>query len=216
MCLKKGLLRLPFFSFGIMSALIAGIPGWVIPSIIIIVSIIALTIILERGWVLLRQTKPLIKEDERQLLAYLSDKKYDDALSFCRLQTHPAYRIAGSMIEERGGKVSLKTIAEEEQLRQITSLEKYLPTLGTISTVAPLLGLLGTVTGMIKSFRVFEQSAARSAQLMGGIDEALITTALGLIVAIPALIMYNYYVRRVNLFSEEANVLRDLITKEIE
>ena len=68
---------------------------------------------------------------------------------------------------------------------------------------------------MIKSFRVFENSASRSAQLMGGIDEALITTALGLIVAIPSLIMYNYYVRRVNSLSEEINILNQMVIAQL-
>lgn len=198
-----------------MSALMAGIPGWFIPIIIILVSILALTIILERGWLLLSRIELLKIDDERKLLDMLREGNYEDAASYCRMQSHPAYKTVLALIENKDGNISLKNIAEEESLRQMAVMEKYLPTLGTISTVAPLLGLLGTVTGMIKSFRSFEQSAARSAQLMGGIDEALITTALGLVVAIPALIMYNYYIRRVNTFGEESEILTQMVLAEL-
>ena len=197
-----------------MNALMANIPEWFMPTLILLVSILALTVIFERGWLLLRRIQLLDIDDERQLINYIREKKYEEAESFCRMQNHPAYKVVLAILESRGSKINLKSIAEEENLRQTAFLEKYLPTLGTISTIAPLLGLLGTVTGMIKSFRAFEQEAGRSAQLMGGIDEALITTALGLIVAIPALIMYNYYVRRVSTFTEETNVLTDMVIEE--
>lgn len=195
--------------------MMAGIPSWFIPLLILGVSVIALTIILERGWLLMRKIQLLNIDDERELLEFLRNKKYDDALSFCRLQSHPAYKVVLSLIDSRDGQIELKSIAEEETLRQSALMERFLPTLGTISTVAPLLGLLGTVTGMIKSFRSFEESASKSAQLMGGIDEALITTALGLVVAIPALIMYNYYIRRVNTFGEETDILSQMVITEL-
>lgn len=198
-----------------MSSLIAGIPKELIPIIILMVSILGLTIILERAWALLKKTTLLDTEDERQLLTYIKNSRFDDAIAFCRLQTHPAYHVAKTVIESRDLDIDLVSLADEETLRQVSSLEKYLPTLGTISTVAPLLGLLGTVTGMIKSFRAFEENAARSTQMMGGIDEALLTTALGLIVAIPALIMYNYFVRRVNTLSEETGILSQMVLEQL-
>ena len=188
-------------------SLISGIPNWFIYVIIGLTSIIGLTIILERGWVLLKKTTSLNYDEQSQLLSYIADRKFEDALSFCRLQSHPGYKIALRLIQVREQKSDFDRFIEEEQMKQLVSLEKYLPTLGSISTVAPLLGLLGTVTGMIKSFHAFQQSASRSAQLMGGIDEALITTALGLMVAIPSLIMYNYYVRKVVVLSDEAMIL---------
>jgi len=193
----------------------ANIPPWFIPLLIILVSVLALTVMLERGWLLMRRIDLLNVPDERQLLEYLRKRKFDDAAAFCRLQNHPAYKVVLSIIESRKSNIHVKSIAQEETMRQLAFLEKYLPTLGTISTIAPLLGLLGTVTGMIKSFRAFEQSAGRNTQLMGGIDEALITTALGLIVAIPSLIMYNYYIRRVNTFAEETDVLTQMVLQEL-
>ncbi|MDH5719459.1 MAG: MotA/TolQ/ExbB proton channel family protein [Spirochaetia bacterium] len=198
-----------------MSTLIAGIPGWFIPVLILMVSILALTIILERSWTLLKRFELLNLEEERKLIEYLRNKDYENAASFCRTQVHPAYKVVLAMIDSKDTDIDLQAISDEETLRQVNMMEKYLPTLGTISTVSPLLGLLGTVTGMIKSFRAFEDTGSRSMQLMGGIDEALITTALGLIVAIPALIMYNYFVRRVNTLSEESNVMVRMAQEEL-
>ncbi|MCB1145809.1 MAG: MotA/TolQ/ExbB proton channel family protein [Leptospiraceae bacterium] len=198
-----------------MSSLVAGIPGWFVTSIIIFVSILGLTIILERGYTLMRRYKLLETDEQNQLLGFLQNRKYEDALSFCRLRNHPAFRVTENIILAKGSEVDLRNIADEAILRQVTLLEKFLPTLGTISTVAPLLGLLGTVTGMIKSFRAFEQTASRSSNLMTGIDEALITTALGLIVAIPAMITYNYYIRRVNALTDETNLITEMVLDEI-
>lgn len=198
-----------------MSAIIQGIPGWLIPSLILFVSVIALTIILERGWTLLRRYSLIDRNEEKELMRFIKAGKFDDAISFCRLRVHPAYAVAAAILEAKDADIDLKAQSEEETMRQVADLEKYLSTLGTISTVAPLLGLLGTVTGMIKSFRAFEQTASRSSELMGGIDEALITTALGLIVAIPALIMYNYFVRRVDTLAQETGILSDMVLDEL-
>ncbi len=197
-----------------MSTIIAGLPDWIITSMILLVSIIALAIILERTYFLVRKLKMLDLQEERQLLTYIRERKFDDAIAFCRLHNHPAYNVARVLIESRDGKIDLKNIASEDLIRELAILERYLPALGTISSVAPMLGLLGTVTGMIKAFSGFANN--QGTQLIKGIDEALITTALGLMVAIPALIMYNYFSRRVALIIEEANILVEMVIAELE
>jgi biopolymer transport protein ExbB len=198
-----------------MSAIISSIPSWLIPTFLIMTSVITLTIILERGWLLMHRINLIEINDEMQLLEFIRKKKFDDAESFCRLQNHPAYKVALGIIEARDGHIDLKHVSEEVGLRQISYLEKYLPSLGSISTVAPLLGLLGTVTGMIRAFRAYAQTASRSSQLVGGLDEALISTAMGLMVAIPALIFYNYFIGRVNTYINETNLLTDMVLKEM-
>ncbi|MCS6983724.1 MAG: MotA/TolQ/ExbB proton channel family protein [Leptospiraceae bacterium] len=197
-----------------MSQLIAGIPDWIIVSLILLSSVIALAIILERSYFLLRQLKPINIEEERQLLRYLQEKKYEEAMAFCRLRNHPAYNVSRVLIEARGGNIDLRSLASEDLIRELSTLERYLPTLGTISSIAPMLGLLGTVTGMIKAFSGFTTN--QGSQLTRGIEEALITTALGLMVAIPALIMYNYFTRRVSSLIEEANILAEMVIAELE
>ncbi len=197
-----------------MSSIFAGIPGWFIPIVILIVSILSLTIILERSWILIKKIKPINKKSEEKLLSYIKSRKYEDASSFCRLQSHPAYEVALAILEGRNnaGK-SLANIVEESTLVQIKKLERHLSNLGTISTIAPLLGLLGTVTGMIKAFRAFEQVISRNQQLFSGIDEALITTALGLVVAIPSLIMYNFFVRKLDLIIKEMELFSEMMLR---
>jgi biopolymer transport protein ExbB len=89
---------------------------------------------------------------------------------------------------------------------QISLLEKHLSILATIATVAPLLGLLGTVTGMLKSFDALSLAvaSAKYAQLVAaGVSEALLTTFLGLVVAVPAYIFYNYFVNYINAVAKD-------------
>lgn len=99
-----------------------------------------------------------------------------------------------------GGRDRLKEAVEEVGRREVARLEKNLPGLATIAHVTPLLGLLGTVTGMIKVFKQiqFHGGVVGPGELAGGIWEALLTTAFGLGVAIPVFVSYNYLVSRVN------------------
>ena len=92
------------------------------------------------------------------------------------------------------GRDEIKEAIEDAGRHEIAQVEKYLNILSTIASVTPLLGLLGTVTGMIKVFRVIAMGGLGQAdQLAGGISEALIATAAGLFVAIPTLVFYNIF-----------------------
>ena len=91
---------------------------------------------------------------------------------------------------------------EETGSREVASLERYLGLLGTIATISPLLGLLGTVLGMIRAFTVISlQGVGTPATLGGGISEALITTAAGMSVAIPTILLHKYLTGRVDRIS---------------
>ncbi len=97
------------------------------------------------------------------------------------------------------GRDVMKESIEEAAGHVVHDLERYLNTLGTIAAVAPLLGLLGTVVGMIKVFaEIMAQGTGNASALAGGISEALITTAAGLTVAIPALVMHRYFTGRID------------------
>lgn len=92
----------------------------------------------------------------------------------------------------------MKDSIQEAANQVIHDLEKFLGALGTIAAIAPLLGLLGTVIGMIKVFTALNlEGATNAAPLAGGISEALVTTAVGLFVAIPAMMAHRFFVRRV-------------------
>ena len=98
----------------------------------------------------------------------------------------------------------IEGIISESILEQTTELEKGMSLLGTVVNAAPQLGLLGTVTGMIAAFSALTRNGTNSAKIVaGGISEALYTTAFGLIVAIPALVFYNYFNRRIDVIVAE-------------
>ena len=140
--------------------------GWVMVPIILC-SIVAAAIILERLWTLQPQ-RVVPRNLSRQVWEWISTNQ----LNHQRI----------------------------EELRHVVhELERYLNTLGTIAAISPLLGLLGTVTGMIRTFSALTANTAGDpSALAGGISEALITTAAGLMVAIPALIAYRYLRGRVD------------------
>ena len=105
---------------------------------------------------------------------------------------------AGSLKHSRTQEDNREAVEDDEQL-ELPRLERYLPALATVTHIAPLLGLLGTVAGMIKAFAQIQnkQGLVNPSDLAEGISNALVTTAAGLTVAIPTLVVYNYYITRV-------------------
>ena len=186
-----------------MTELIASIPGWLLPGLLVLLSVLALALILERSSVLFLRPGVFSEETEERFLVLLGQDR-SRALDFARNQPHPAFAAAAALLETPTEDPEAAELAVGRVMREFL---RFLPSLGVISTIAPLLGLLGTVTGMIKSFRALEASGARSVALMGGIDEALITTALGLIIAIPSLVAYNYLAARANELMDRTSVL---------
>jgi biopolymer transport protein ExbB/TolQ len=91
---------------------------------------------------------------------------------------------------------------------QLRELETFIPILGTIGSIAPFVGLLGTVVGIIKAFKAISTSAGAAGPevVSGGISEALLTTAAGLAVAIPAVLAYNFYITRLRRLAEEIDL----------
>jgi len=115
-------------------------------------------------------------------------------------QASPLGRIlAAGLGNAYHGRDVMKESIQEAAGHVVHDLERYLNTLGTIAAIAPLLGLLGTVVGMIKVFaEIMTQGTGNASVLAGGISEALITTAAGLTVAIPALVMHRYFTGRID------------------
>jgi biopolymer transport protein ExbB len=194
---------------------IGSLPSSLVSAVLILVSILALTVALERGYILFRANLPINPNEARELISMLAAKKYDEARDFCTGKLHPGYRAVQRIIEGRNLHPDLIGFAREVILQEQTALERFTSFLGTATTLAPMLGLLGTVTGMIKAFSAFAQAAQRSQQLTIGIHEALITTTLGLMIAIPSLLFYNYYVKRTNQLMDECEMLVDRAVKEL-
>lgn len=181
-----------------------GLAGWIVSGgvmmiPIILASIIALAIVIER-FLYLRQVRLDSDTFMDKIRRVLGADRIDEALSICENTPGPIPGLIRAGIEERGGsKEEIKEAIEEAATREMPALERYLPALGTIANVSPLLGLLGTVLGMIKSTDVLAtQGTANTVGLVGGISVALVTTAAGLLVAIPVLVAHNYFVNRVN------------------
>ena len=169
---------------------------------IIFCSWIAICIIIERLYNFHRSSlnrKKLMSE----MAASLKRRKVIEAVSICDKIPRPLARVvkAGLLKHDRD-KSEIKEAMQEAGQEEIIDLERYLPILGTMVYVTPLLGLLGTVMGMIRVFTEIQREVgfANAASLAGGIWEALTTTAAGLAVAIPALIAHNYFVGRTDAF----------------
>ena len=199
-----------------MSSIFTNFPIWFIPSILVGMSILTVTVIIERLWVLFKKVKPIDINAEVKLLEYIKNGNFQDAISFCSLQSHPAFDVIKMVLEKRQlSPKALQAIAEEAAQIKINQLERFVPMLGTISTASPLVGLLGTVIGMIKAFNAFGKGAGGNSQLFTGIDEILITTAMGLAVAIPSLVMYNFFTRRIEFMIQDIDFITDAVIETI-
>nr|WP_284048196.1 MotA/TolQ/ExbB proton channel family protein [Marinobacter sp. ATCH36] len=162
-------------------------------------SILALAIILERFWSL-RPSRVAPQQTINELWRWIKKKELNGRKLKALQASSPLGRIlAGGLMNAKHGREIMKESIEHEASQVIHDLERFLNPLGTVATITPLLGLLGTVIGMIKVFAEIQLAGVGDAgNLAGGISEALITTASGLSVAIPALICHRYFIRRVD------------------
>ncbi|MBM3244228.1 MAG: MotA/TolQ/ExbB proton channel family protein [Candidatus Omnitrophica bacterium] len=172
---------------------------------ILLCSIFALTIIIEKFWYL-HKISIDVQEFLSRILEKMKHHQVKEAIEICDSTKSPVASIlkAGILKYDRP-KQQIKEAIEDSSLHEIPRLEKNLSALATIAHVSPLLGLLGTVTGMVRCFQTIQAKATSfhpvsPGDLAGGIWEALLTTVAGLIVAIPAFVAYNYLVSRVNYF----------------
>jgi biopolymer transport protein ExbB len=189
--------------------------GWMMFPIILS-SVIAMAIIVERFWAL-QKSKILPADLLPQVRKLYIDNKLDDAtLRRLRVSSPLGYILAAGLSNSMQHRGIIKDCMEEAGHKVAHDLERYLNALGTIAAVGPLLGLLGTVFGMIEIFSsMMKHGAGDPASLAGGISVALITTAAGLTVAIPSLIFHRYFERLVDEYivnmEEEALKLIDIL-----
>ena len=183
--------------------------GWLMWPIIAC-SVIAMAIVVERLWIYRRR-----RVLPTNLVAQIWQLHQKNQLTAAHIQTvrksSPLGRIlAAGLMNRMHAREVMKEAIEEEGRQVVYELERYLNTLGTIANISPLLGLLGTVIGMIKVFAAITTSGVGNpGVLAGGISEALITTAAGLSVAIPAVIFHRYLsgkVDRIVLSMEEQSL----------
>ena len=166
---------------------------------ILVCSVIALAIFLERLTTYYRVRKgtdALVREVE----SLAAKDRFEEALVVCQRSGSPLSRIYIAALRAKGrSRDHLKNVVEEVGRREAAPLERYLGLLSTIANITPLLGLLGTVWGMIEAFRVIAaHGVGTPATLGGGISQALITTAAGLTVAIPTILLHRYLTSRMD------------------
>jgi biopolymer transport protein ExbB len=172
--------------------------GWLMVPILLC-SVAATAIVIERFWAL--RPRVVMPEDLVGRIWQLSRRRELDADRIAEIREGSALgRILAAGLSNRfHSREVMKEAIQDTGRHVVADLERYLSTLGTIAAVTPLLGLLGTVIGMIEVFGVImEAGVGNPGVLAGGISQALITTAAGLSVAIPALMFHRYFNSRVN------------------
>jgi len=193
--------------------------GGILMVPIVACSILALAIILERFWTL-RASRVAPPQTINELWRWIKKKELNGRKLKALQGSSPLGRIlAGGLLNAKHGREIMKESIEHEASQVIHDLERFLNPLGTVATITPLLGLLGTVIGMIKVFAAITASGVGNPQaLAGGISEALLTTAAGLTVAIPTLMVYRYFRGRIDelVVGMESEVIRlmELIAHE--
>ena len=171
--------------------------GWLMVPIIMC-SAIAAAICVERFWTL-QQSRVAPKNLLAQVWSMLKKKEIDpQKIRQLRNESGLGQIFAAGITNSRRGREIMKESMEEAAGQVMHELERYLTPLQSIASVTPLLGLLGTVVGMIKVFSLMVQNPGNANVLAGGISQALITTAAGLSIAIPALFFVGYFQRRVD------------------
>lgn len=165
------------------------------------IGLIAIVFSLERLYFFLR-----IRTDSDQIIEDVTSLMENDRIDECKRyclekKNHPTCQVLSSGLDQIGATQEVfESSLQEAILRLLPRFERFIPTLGMLAAVAPLLGLLGTVSGMINTFHVITIFGTGDPKLMaGGISEALITTELGLAVAIPVMFIHHFFERRVEL-----------------
>jgi biopolymer transport protein ExbB len=186
--------------------------GGVLVIPILLCSVCALTIFMER---LIHFSRVRIRGFGlvKKVAAYVQNGEISQAMELAKGTASPMARILSATLEVTDyDRETLETVIVHSIGREVRELSRYLQALATIGSIAPLLGLLGTVIGMIKAFMVIQQMGGKvnAAVLAGGIWEAMLTTALGLAVALPSMVAHNYLVSRVDKY--EAQLQDGMVT----
>jgi biopolymer transport protein ExbB len=184
-----------------------GTVGWVI----VLMSFAALALVIDH-FISLRRENLIPTDLADRIEEHLDEKEYDKARELCEEDSSFLAKVVGSGLSQVGGMFGffdMQNAMTEASEREIARLYRKLEILSFIAVTAPMLGLLGTVTGMIRSFHVIAatEGAAKPSQLATGIYEALVTTAEGLIVAIPVMFFVSFFRSRIDHFVSEAEAV---------
>ncbi|WDN88769.1 biopolymer transport protein ExbB [Desulfosarcina sp. BuS5] len=183
------------------------------------IGVLAFMIIIER-FIFLKRVHINADKMMTKVNNLASQKKWDECINLCEKgQNRPVPRVLLAGINSRdAGREDMENVLQEAILREIPRIEKFMSTLGMLAAIAPLLGLLGTVTGMINTFHAITFYGTGDPKMMsGGISEALTTTMLGLGVAIPIMLFHTFLGRNAEIIigqmEEKAVALTNIVCK---
>ncbi|MBI4723444.1 MAG: MotA/TolQ/ExbB proton channel family protein, partial [Candidatus Stahlbacteria bacterium] len=167
-------------------------------DILILCSVMALAAMLQRFLVYKNQHLDVGPFMEK-IRALMGKGQYSEAVEICSETNRPLSNMIKAGLENiELGRKNVSDLMEAQKLSVREELERYLPILGTLGNSAPFIGLLGTVIGIIRAFKLLEAAESMGpTAIMIGIAEALVTTAMGLIVAVPCVILFNWFMERV-------------------
>ncbi|HVO39189.1 MAG TPA: MotA/TolQ/ExbB proton channel family protein [Spirochaetia bacterium] len=193
--------------------------GGVTMYVLLFCSLLSLAVIIDRLWVYWSMRRVNRAAFMRRIQAQIERKDREGAIEVCRETNAPFARVALAGLEARSRDEKLLASTLERAVTvQASKLERLTSIVGTIGNTAVYIGLFGTVLGIIRAFRdISAMGTGGMAIVIGGVAEALITTATGLAVAVPSVIAYNYFVRRIDGFVNDmelcASEMTDLLTR---
>ncbi len=186
--------------------------AWPVISILLLSSILSGAIILER-WATLSSAAVNRHSLMQKLRKLISENRRDQVVAQVRSINKPVGRVLTTLLDAAGrttNRDSLERLGSREIRSESSELMRYVTGLGTIGSVAPFVGLFGTVVGIIHAFKAIAENAGGGPGVVAnGIAEALITTALGLFVAIPAVVAYNIFTRKIERLTEDMELCTD-------
>lgn len=190
--------------------------GGITVVVLALLSVLSIAITLERAWAFRRFGRDL-DEAFNALRAAIKEGGLKAVDGFCRARSSPLSEVLLSGLTRAGkGKEEVDEAMELAGRKELSKLERSLGILGTIGSTAPFIGLFGTVLGIIRAFRDLSiAQGASPAVVADGIAEALIATAAGLFVAVPAVVAYNYFVRTASRHALELEASASEFTSRI-
>ena len=190
--------------------------GWVMIPILL-GSVVALTLVLERLW-FFWEIRLKVADFAEEIFSLVKRKNIPEALERCQKSRHPLTQAFKAGLEHAAADAAeIERVIEREGNRQVQRVEKNLNFLAVVIGVEPLLGFLGTILGLIQAFMAWEKLGASVSvsALAASIYQAMITTAAGLIIAIPYYVIYNVFLGKVNETAQDLNHYGDELVSVI-
>ena len=180
--------------------------GWPILSILLVMSVFSMATFIDRLRAL-RRTRCNAGQFVRYVIRVIEERGLEPAINYCAKHQVPVAKAVLAVLQQNGSRDSRERALEHAIETDVHQLEAGVAALGTIASVAPFIGLLGTVIGIIKAFGSMAITGGGGTEVVSkGIAEALVTTACGLLVAIPSVAAYNYCVQKIKNLAKDTDL----------